>query len=838
MSELVFDLSPTQYAFVTSNANIVQIKGPMGEGKCHAPGTPILMYSGDVRTVEDIAAGDLLMGDDSTPRTVLSTASGRGRMYTVVPFRGEPFTVNGEHILSLKRTRTRRSRSGRPYHDRLAGSIVDVSVNDFLTWSATARSIHKLYRAGVSFPQRPVSIDPYWLGVWLGDGTARNTSITTPDREIVDYIHQYAKCLRLQVTTSELQDNLSDTYSITNGQGHGSCANPLLDAMRGYGLLQNKHIPAEYKCNCSAVRMKVLAGLADSDGYVNRNSYQWTLASRTLAEDIVFLTRSLGFAAYLSVVTKTIKSSGFSGTYYQVGVSGDLSGVPALIERKRCRPRKNFKDVLVTGIKEIIPAGEDDFFGFVIDGNHRYLMGDFTVTHNTVAGIAGCYAHAQRFGKVITGAVVRDTLQNIKTSTIPSMRKLLGKYVRIFDDNKKATLFAKPNVPCVELDLFGVDSEESVTKLQGTEYAIIWLEEPAPVEEKANAGLPKSVFKMAVARAAREAGTAPRVQITQNPSDDDHWTAELEDEPEIYAEYTDPASGEVFRIIKECFNIKPGENKYLSGLSRAANIAAFKDDPAKFARYVEGKTASTQRGKKVTPAYDENVHFSKVVLPVYADQQLITMWDGWHHPSCILGQYNPKGQLVLHDACIGDGMGAEDLIEDMLMPLLLSSKYRGKIFNLRIIGDPSMCTPDQSSVRRVTSKIIEKMLARYGRPRFERGPVRWPARRDPVNQCFKRRINAEGLPAVVISRSAVALHRAFKGGWHYKTDNSGRVIGDKPMQDKHDHPGQAFAYGIAKLMPYNPARNYKRIMAAVAAANRRRAASYAGNNFRRTGAGR
>lgn len=450
----------------------------------------------------------------------------------------------------------------------------------------------------------------------------------------------------------------------------------------------------------------------------------------------------------------------------------------------------------------------------------------------TVSGIAGCYAHAERCGGRIRGALVRDTHQNIKTSTVNSMRDILGKYVHFYDDCKKAVLFAKQNTPCVELDLFGVDGEGSLSKLQGPEYAIIWLEEPAPIEEKANAGLPKSVFDISVARAARQTGMIPRVQITQNPADEDHWTSALEDEPDVYAEYTDPESGEVFRIIKACFNIEKGENKYLSGLSRAANRAAFKDDPAKWARYVEGIKAANQKGKRVTPAYNELIHFSKSVLPVYPGRELITMWDGWHHPSCVVAQYTPAGQLVVHDVCIGEGLGAADLIEEQLDPLLRSTKYFGRIESMRIIGDPSMTTPDQSSRTRVTSKIITGMLARFKRPRFEPGPVRWPARRDPVNQCFKRLMN-DGQPAVIISRSAAALHRALRGGWHYKTDNSNRVIGNLPMQDKHDHPGQAFAYGIAKLMPYSAKNAYEKITSAAREADRLRAASYAGNNYRR-----
>jgi hypothetical protein len=451
----------------------------------------------------------------------------------------------------------------------------------------------------------------------------------------------------------------------------------------------------------------------------------------------------------------------------------------------------------------------------------------------TVAGVAGCIAHAERCGTDIRGALVRDTFQNIKTSTIPDMRDYLGDFVRFSDGDKKATIMSQPKV---ELDMFGIDDAASISKLQGPQYAIIWLEEPAPIVEKINAGLPKDVFNLAVARAARQRRTVLRVQITQNPGEDEHWTSELEDEPEEYADYTDSETGERFVILKKSFRIRPGENKYLPGLTRAANRAAFKDDPGKWARYVEGKKASVIQGVAVAPAYSEAIHHTDKVLPVYPRQTLISMWDSYQHPACILAQYTPSGQLVIHDAFYVDGLGPEDLFDEVVEPVLLSPKYAGKIIEARVIGDPSMATPDQSSVHRVSSRIIEAKFARYGRPRFERGPVRWPARKDAVNQCWKRLLN-DGQPAVMVSGAAVALHRAMKGGWHYKKDNNGKVVGDMPVKNQHDHPGMAFSYGISLLMPYSASKQFAKVSATVREMNRRRALGYSGNNFSRSAPG-
>ena len=74
----------------------------VGTGKCHALNTPILMYDGTIKMVQDITVGDTLMGDNSRPRLVQSLARGKDILYDIIPTKGEKYTVNSEHILCLK----------------------------------------------------------------------------------------------------------------------------------------------------------------------------------------------------------------------------------------------------------------------------------------------------------------------------------------------------------------------------------------------------------------------------------------------------------------------------------------------------------------------------------------------------------------------------------------------------------------------------------------------------------------------------------------------------------------------------------------------------------------
>lgn len=141
------------------------IVGPPGSGKCLAPGTPILMYSGKIKKVEDIIPGDILLGDDDKPRNVLSVCSGRDQMYEIRQSRGMTYVVNEPHILSLYNPKTR--------------DFIDVSVKEYLRDRDGMYKNYKGYRVGGYGNTRipsDLEITPLGEGVYHGfeiDGNRR-----------------------------------------------------------------------------------------------------------------------------------------------------------------------------------------------------------------------------------------------------------------------------------------------------------------------------------------------------------------------------------------------------------------------------------------------------------------------------------------------------------------------------------------------------------------------------------------------------------------------------------------------------------------------------------------
>ena len=88
--------------FRTSKNENVLVTAHTGSGKCFCKNTPILMFDGTIKMVQDVKVGDLLMGDDSTSRKVLNLASGSEMMYNITLSNGDSFTCNESHILCLK----------------------------------------------------------------------------------------------------------------------------------------------------------------------------------------------------------------------------------------------------------------------------------------------------------------------------------------------------------------------------------------------------------------------------------------------------------------------------------------------------------------------------------------------------------------------------------------------------------------------------------------------------------------------------------------------------------------------------------------------------------------
>lgn len=345
-------------------------------GKCLARGTPVLMHSGLVKSVEDIRTGDLLMGPDSKPRTVSRLHQGLGALYRVTQSDGTHYDVNGNHILSLRKD----DKNG-----CAGGVVVNVSVREFMSWESEKQFHHRGYRVPVEWScPKEQPIPPYLFGCWLGDGTSVKPDITTPDEEVVSAMSDYAESVGMRVVVGA-ERGKAKTYRMSRPNHGGGIPNEFVQSIKSLNVFGDKHIPDCYKFGTRDQRMQLLAGILDSDGERQNRRMNLTSASRRLAEDVMFLAFSLGFRANWREMWKTCTNAPGKPRrlYYQVGIAGRTEDIPMRISRRQDHnPRQFFKDVTTCRIMvEQIPDGE--YFGFELDADHLFLLGDFTVTHNS-----------------------------------------------------------------------------------------------------------------------------------------------------------------------------------------------------------------------------------------------------------------------------------------------------------------------------------------------------------------------------------------------------------------------------------------------------------------------
>lgn len=388
----------------------------IGKPGCFAPGTKVLMFDGSMKKVEDIVIGDKVMGDDGeTPRTVEKLYHDIDDMFEICPKRGTNYTVNSRHPLVLKSKGHRYSKKG---------DIIEIPVNDYIkTTNCFKNNYHCFRSSGINcWIDNNIKIDPYFLGVWLGDGTSSCLHITNIEHEILEYCEQYIKSLGLIWEHKKKYKYIISSHEKTKNK------NCLLNLFNELGLLNNKHIPHNYKVSSRETRFKILAGLIDTDGYMDKKGkgYDIIQKNETLMDDIIFIARSLGFSANKKQCKKSCMYKGEKreGVYYRCLIQGEkINEIPVLVKRKKIsEPITKIKDSLTSSFK-IIPKGIGDFYGFELDGNKRFLLSSFEVTHNTgkssvIASIVASKAHIIPVSQIFSGT---EDSNHFYTTKFPSI---------------------------------------------------------------------------------------------------------------------------------------------------------------------------------------------------------------------------------------------------------------------------------------------------------------------------------------------------------------------------------------------------------------------------------
>lgn len=321
-------------------------EGLFWEKACLAYGTQLLRYDGTQVAVEDVEEGDLLLGPDGGCRRAFNVVKGSERLYRIeIGNRQEPLIVTPNHILTLHKERI----GGNQYEGPAAPEIlaaerydtVEMRADVFAALDRKERRKYRVFRSpGFELPEQAVPVNPYFLGLWLGEGT------------------------RLQ-TSRRLYGGLEDEEAADKNR-----------------------IPSVYLRNSRSIRLAVLAGVLDSNGWFISPEKMFGFSQNELCHSALFwdtvgLARSLGFSVRTKRRMRWDPSHPQQSPHLCAQIFGNLAEVPCLLARKngveRCVPRNHsfvVKDI-------VLQAQATDWAGFRVDQDQLYLRHDYLVLHNS-----------------------------------------------------------------------------------------------------------------------------------------------------------------------------------------------------------------------------------------------------------------------------------------------------------------------------------------------------------------------------------------------------------------------------------------------------------------------
>lgn len=201
------------------------------------------------------------------------------------------------------------------------------------------------YHGDIEGVKKDLAVDPYVLGVWLGDGSTTKGQIcsSADDIGVLDECRKY------------YQDGSEWTHKDTGVLTRSFIG--LAHDLGRYGMCKQsrnieKHIPDEYMTAPQEDRLRLLAGLLDTDGYLfkDEDRYYFTTAGEQLKNDFISLIHTFGWSTSCVINYPRVSTSGIVGRkpYYRIGFKADIK-VPCVLERKQNKggkTRRNFMRVV------------------------------------------------------------------------------------------------------------------------------------------------------------------------------------------------------------------------------------------------------------------------------------------------------------------------------------------------------------------------------------------------------------------------------------------------------------------------------------------------------------
>ena len=337
--------------------------------ECYHPDTTILNADMQFTAISNLNVGDKVMVEGGMVKTIKKRVNGTTESYLINQPYGNDYIVTENHRLVIRDN----------YGSRGNKEYIYTAKEYFNFSEEHKRHTTRVTSKGIQAEDKFDGMPPYLLGLWLGDGRKNGMTIIVnvdEEPEILQYLIELAEMMGVKFGVMHRKEC---TPYVVEFSFLGSTAE-----LKKIGVYKNKHIPEQYLTSSIETRLQILAGLVDTDGHSDKNKgcIEFGMSDKNLIEQIHFLALSCG----LSASSVSHRLSNYNTDSYRVNISGDLSSIPILTNKKSFQ---GYKPV-TTGRRnkiEIKYVGKNDYVGIQLDADNdeerKLILSDFTLSMNS-----------------------------------------------------------------------------------------------------------------------------------------------------------------------------------------------------------------------------------------------------------------------------------------------------------------------------------------------------------------------------------------------------------------------------------------------------------------------
>ena len=367
----------------------VGVSGKRGDGKTQVKGDIVLMSDGSYKKVEDIKIGDEIIspqkdGSFTYEKIIHIHSRFEKEIYDICEVTRKKkvlYSCAWNHELPIIKRYSKRTSK-----DDSTPRIIYRYLSRFNAKELSKKYCKCSYYSSFTTPliefkdNKDLDIEPYCLGVLLGDGSFTDSlNITSDDIEIMEEVSKHYPIMSIykkQKTNAKMY-----RFSIC-----GEFSKKLIKLGLRYKKSHNKFIPKEFLKTSKEFRLNLLAGLIDTDGFISKNN-QITICTKSvrLAENIKDLVFSLGGYSLIRNIYKKSQTMKEKRLYYDISIQfKNPHIIPLRVKRKKERLRIRKIDPTHIAVKSVKRKKGSMVYGFSITGKSKwYITNNYMVTHNS-----------------------------------------------------------------------------------------------------------------------------------------------------------------------------------------------------------------------------------------------------------------------------------------------------------------------------------------------------------------------------------------------------------------------------------------------------------------------